>query len=198
MPKPAMPPMPSGLKAPPTVYPPTQISLGSQVYYQVCMACHGDRGQGLTDEWRGQLDLPDQNCWQSKCHAANHPPGGFVFPKVVPAVVSPAVIYRFNTALDLYQFIKTKMPFQAPGSLKDEEYWQLTAFLVQANGIDLGQRTLDLRNAAQVTLHPPTPAPLPAQVAGAPSGFSLVWLGVGAGLVFVVLIFLVQWSRRHS
>ena len=153
-PPPPMLPMPAvdRLAPPPTEYPPTQASLGAQVFYQVCMACHGDRGQGLTDEWRGALDLPDQNCWQSRCHASNYPPGGFVFPKIVPAVVSPGMVARFETALDLYTFLKTEMPFQAPGSLKEEEYWQLTAFLLRANAIDPGDQALDASRAARIPM----------------------------------------------
>ena len=152
---PDMPPMPQGLDPPPTVYPPTQVSLGAQDYYQICMACHGDKGQGLTDGWREALDLEDQNCWQSRCHAANYPPGGFVFPKVVPAAVGPGVRARFATALDLYNYLKSEMPFQAPGSLSDEQYWRITAFLVSANGVNLGKRPLDAQTAAQISLREP-------------------------------------------
>lgn len=158
----AMPPLPQGLEPPPTVYPPTQVSLGSQVYYQVCMACHGDHGQGLTDAWRGQLDPPDQDCWQSGCHNPRHPPGGFVFPKAVPPVVGPGFVASFGTAQDVHDFIRSKMPFQAPGSLSEEEYWQLTAFLLSANGIDPGTE-LDVQRAAQVAVRPkPVETPSPA------------------------------------
>jgi len=52
LPPPAMPTVQDRLAAPPTVYPPTQADQGAQVYWFVCMVCHGDRGQGLTDEWR--------------------------------------------------------------------------------------------------------------------------------------------------
>jgi mono/diheme cytochrome c family protein len=151
-PLPEMPPLPQGLDPPPTVYPPTQVSEGANVYYLVCMACHGDKGQGLTAEWRGALDEPDQNCWQSKCHASNYPPGGFVFPEIVPAVASPGMLARFETALDLYSYIKNEMPFQAPGSLSDQEYWQLTAFLVSLNRIDTGDLPLNEEKAARIFL----------------------------------------------
>ena len=151
-PVPDMPPLPRGLDPPPTVIPPTQISQGANVYYLVCMAYHGDHGQGLTDEWRGLLDEPDRNCWQSKCHAANHPPEGFVFPKIVPALASPGMLARFDTALDLYLYVKNDMPFQAPGSLSEEEYWQLTAFLLSLNHIDPGLLPLNADRAAGIGL----------------------------------------------
>lgn len=146
---------------------PTQADLGSQQYYQICMACHGDKGQGLTQEFRAVLDPPDQNCWQSKCHAANHPPGGFVFPTYVPPVVGPAALARFDTALDLYNFIKAKMPYNAPDSLSDDVYWQMAAFIARSNGVWPGNSTLNAQNAASVRLHPKPRPPLAWLVAAA-------------------------------
>jgi cytochrome c5 len=58
---------------------PTQLDQGSLVYWGICMACHGDRGQGLTLEWRAVYG-EDQNCWASRCHSGNHPPDGFIIP----------------------------------------------------------------------------------------------------------------------
>ena len=191
-PGPQMPPLPQGLDPPPTVYPPTQVSQGSYVYYMVCMACHGDKGQGLSDDWRGALDPADQNCWQSRCHASNFPPGGFVFPKIVPAVASPGMLARFDTALELYQFIKQSMPFQAPGSLSDEEYWQLTAFLVSLNGIDPGASILGPEQAAFLKLHPPVQA-------ARPDSATLPIVLSGAGLAVVLFLWIVgQKNRRRS
>lgn len=185
-PAPDMPPLPQGLEPPPTVYPPTEIYKGSYIYYQVCMACHGDRGQGLTEDWRAMLDPPDQNCWQSKCHASNYPPGGFVFPKYVPAVAGPIILARFETGLDLHEYIRAEMPFQAPGSLSEEEYWQLTAFLLSLNGADPGDEPLNAEQAARIYLdgaRQPAPPPVavptqlsphsdPEQVAYQPAGES--------------------------
>ena len=141
---------PDRLAPPPTVYPPGQADLGAQVYYQVCMVCHGDRGQGLTDEWRNVLPPPDNNCWQSRCHAANHPVGGFVFPHLVPAVTGAGFLVSFGNAGKLHDFIQSKMPWQAPGSLKQDEYWDLTAFLMRLNGYNPGAAVLDAQSAGQI------------------------------------------------
>ena len=65
---------------------PSQADHGAQVYYQICLACHGDWGQGLTEEWRDTWG-EDKNCWQSKCHAPNHPPWGFEIPKYAPSLL---------------------------------------------------------------------------------------------------------------
>ena len=137
--------------------------------------------------------MPDQNCWQSGCHNPHHPPGGFVFPRYVPAVVSPGMVARFANALELHDFIRSKMPWQAPGSLSDEEYWQLTAFLVDANGIDPGFMPLNPDNAASIRLRPEVATPTPS----APSGSTpWSWIGLAAILGLSSLVLLVQWGRR--
>src|SRR5512146_1226620 len=46
----------------------TQVQYGAEVYRLVCQDCHGNRGQGLTGEWRATWAPRDQNCWQAKCH----------------------------------------------------------------------------------------------------------------------------------
>ena len=43
------------LAAPPTVPAPNQADEGAQLYWLYCQPCHGDQGQGLTDEWRAQF-----------------------------------------------------------------------------------------------------------------------------------------------
>jgi cytochrome c len=187
-----MPSMLDRLAPPPTVYPPTQADLGAQVYYQVCMACHGDRGQGLTDEWRQVLDPPDRNCWQSGCHNPHHPPDGFVFPKVVPAVVGAGVLEQFQTAANLHAFIQSKMPFQAPGSLKEDEYWQLTAFLLRANGYTLPSIPLDEQTAQRLFL-----APQPAQPAPKPA-FINIAIGLAAGFIIILLLLILAFLGRRS
>ena len=60
----------------------TQADYGAEVYRLVCKACHGDKGQGLTPDWIAQWAPEDQNCWQLKCHAENHPPERFVLPAI--------------------------------------------------------------------------------------------------------------------
>ena len=123
--------------------PPTQIELGHSEYWMSCMVCHGDRGQGLTEEWRSVLDPEDMNCWQSKCHAANHPPEGFQLPRTSPMVMGPGALLAYETAEDLFEYLRADMPWPFPGLFQDDQYWGLTAFLLDANGIDLGKPLVD-------------------------------------------------------
>jgi cytochrome c len=167
------------LTPPPTVYPPTQAGDGAQIYYYHCMTCHGDRGQGLTEAFRDSIGAPESNCWSARCHASNHADGSFVFPKNVPAVVAPGVLPGFTTAANLHDFIHKEMPFQAPGSLSEADYWALTAFLVQANGVDLGGRTLDGATAAQIHFGPQAAAQAPG---------TAWWPWAAGGAVLVALM----------
>jgi len=132
----------------------TQADTGAEIYRLVCQDCHGNRGQGLTDEWRAQWAPQDQNCWQSKCHSLDHPPDGFTLPRYVPPLVGPGTLSQFKTALDLYYYIRITMPWQNPGSLQEAEYWQLTAFLARERHLTLGDLPLDENRAKELFLSP--------------------------------------------
>jgi len=131
---------------------PTQADLGWQDYYQICMACHGDRGQGLTDEWREAWG-GDSYCWESRCHAANHPPQGFDLPRTIGPVLGAGSLLAYPTALDLLHKIRETMPWWNPGSLTDEQALGLTAYLLHERGELPAGLTLDAGNAAVVQLH---------------------------------------------
>ena len=140
------------LAEPPRSDPPTQVELGHYSYYISCMVCHGDKGQGLTDEWRNVNPPEDRNCWQSRCHAPNHPPEGFEIPRSAPPVMSVGALDAYPTAADLYEYLRTDMPWAFPGILPDEEYWQLTAFLADANRVVLNKKPVGPDNAEAVLL----------------------------------------------
>jgi len=142
---PATPPSPNPtptvdrLAAPPTVPSPTQADEGAQLYWLYCQPCHGDQGQGLTDEWRAQYPPEEQNCWQSGCHGTHGkdaPEDGFVLPTAVPALIGQNNnLSRFGSMAQLYQYTRSKMPYAAPGSLDNDEYFAIMAFLARAHGI---------------------------------------------------------------
>jgi hypothetical protein len=126
--------IPDDLPPPPLPENPTQADLGEQTYYQVCLACHGNWGQGLTEEWRETGFGEDANCWQSKCHASNYPPQGFEIPRelVMPPVLGKGALSGFSNAKQLYQIILETMPWWYPGSLSEEEAINLTAYIMRA------------------------------------------------------------------
>jgi mono/diheme cytochrome c family protein len=113
---------------------PTPIDLGRMVYYMNCMPCHGDRGQGLTDEWRAVYE-EDQNCWQRGCHGGREGDQGYPLPRTIPAVIgSPPILVRFQTSEALYDYLRTTHPPQKPGALSDDDYRNVTAFVWWASG----------------------------------------------------------------
>ncbi|MFQ5859355.1 MAG: hypothetical protein ACE5LU_27455 [Anaerolineae bacterium] len=183
-------PTPDRLAPPAMPANPTQADHGAQVYYLICMACHGDRGQGLTDEWRAAWAPGDQNCWQSKCHAANHPPEGFELPRYAPPVIGPGTLARFQTAADLNRFICERMPWQSPGTLDETSCWQLTGFLLRSNGISPRQTLLGPDRATQLRLRVAPDQPSPHL----PVDFEL-HLG-RAGFIAGALLLLIVFQRR--
>jgi mono/diheme cytochrome c family protein len=142
------------LAAPTLSDPPTQIELGHHEYWMSCMVCHGDRGQGLTEEWRDVLDPEDQNCWQAKCHGAAHPPYGFQIPRTSPLIMGTGALTGYKTAADLFEYLRVKMPWSYPGLFDDKQYWELTAYLLEANKVDLGEDPLGPDNADEVLILP--------------------------------------------
>jgi cytochrome c5 len=147
----------------------TQADYGAEIYRLVCRDCHGDHGQGLTADWIATWAPEDQNCWQSKCHAANHPPDGFSLPHYVPPIVGAQFMSRFKTAMDLYNYISQAMPWQDPGYLALNQYWQLTAFLLRLNGMDPGQQVFNDQNATSFAISQPLAQTIPGTVTPNPT-----------------------------
>ncbi len=166
---------------------PSQADKGAITYWLVCIPCHGDKGQGLTDEWRLVFGVEEMNCWQSKCHAANHPPDGFAFPHVIPAVIGPTTLVRYSTAADLHAAIATRMPWYNPRAITAEQAWNLTAYLVRANGVLPNGITLDDGNAVVLRLH----VPLPSTIEERPVAIGAIGL-----LIIAVMAIVVNRARR--
>jgi quinol-cytochrome oxidoreductase complex cytochrome b subunit len=134
---------------------PTLADQGAQIYWLYCLACHGDQGQGLTDEYRKMAFGEDMNCWTSKCHGYNHPPEGFIFPRLVPPVVGEGTLKRFVTAAELQKYLYQKMPWWNPGLINKDEAWQLTAFLLRQNGNLSSEAEFKIKEAATIPVHLP-------------------------------------------
>jgi hypothetical protein len=113
---------------------PTQFETGRHLFWLNCAACHGDRGQGLTDEFRS-LYVEDANCWARGCHAGHNGDQGFPIPRFVPAIISSTGdLPPFATPQALFEFLRATHPPQKPGFMPDSDYWALTAYLLIENG----------------------------------------------------------------
>ncbi len=109
-----------------------QVQAGQKLYAKYCAGCHGDAGEG----------------------SKKAPPvvGKNALPLDPPADRKVRKT-QFHTALDVAQFVVKNMPAKKPGSLKPEEYWDILAFDLKANGVDLKEK-LDEKSAAKIVLHP--------------------------------------------
>jgi hypothetical protein len=161
-------PTPDRLAEPTLSAAPSRADMGAQVYWLNCSACHGDRGQGLTDEFRQLYPPEDQNCWNSHCHGDVTYENGFTLPKVVPALIGPGALQKFGTAGNVFGFTKAVMPFQRPGALTDEEYYQIISFLLRENKLWTASEGVTASNAGEIRVGPPpaTPMPQPAPATG--------------------------------
>jgi len=180
---------------------PSQADLGAQDYWLYCLPCHGDRGQGLTDEFRETYPPEEVDCWQSGCHGNSPYEFGFTLPRNIAAVIGSGALQKFPTAANLRGFIFTAMPFWNPGSLTEEESWRVTAFLLRENGLWQGTVELDSSNAAdlQIARGLQTPSVTPQQAniqnGGELSNWSVL---TGVVLFLLVLIFILKKSRNAA
>jgi mono/diheme cytochrome c family protein len=162
----ALMPTPDRLAKPTLPANPSQADKGAQVYWLSCLPCHGDRGQGLTEEFKQTYPAEDRNCWKSGCHGDHPYQNGFTLPKNIPALVGAGTLQKFPNAAVLRSFIFAAMPFWKPGNLTEEESWQVTAFLLRENKVWAGQEELTASNADLILVNEPpatfTPQPSPA------------------------------------
>jgi cytochrome c len=181
-------PTPDRLAKPTLPASPSQADYGAQVYWLSCLPCHGDRGQGLTDEFREVYPPEDRNCWNSGCHGKRPYQNGFTLPTKIPALVGQGALQKFPTAANLHGYIFAAMPFWKPGSLTEEESWQVTAFLLRQNGLWQGTKELNESNAGNVKL-PPGGLPFTAHPKPADQNKSSILIGGGLiGLLTAIIL----------
>ncbi len=169
---------------------PSQADRGAQVYWLSCLPCHGDRGQGLTDEFRQTYPPEDRNCWDSGCHGERPYENGFKLPASIPALVGADALQKFPNAAVLQAYIQAAMPFWKPGSLTEDDSWAVTAFLLRQNGLRDDRAELNASNADQARVRAPeaesTPAPRPVKNPSVGWVVGLLILAGGAVLSFLL------------
>ena len=163
----------SRLAQPPTVYPPVQADTGEQTYWGMCMSCHGDKGQGLTEDWKNSFPPEEKKCWDSGCHASDAPANSFELPQTgIPALAGAGALARFSNSFELYRHIHENMPFARAGSLTSAEAWSLTAYVLRMNDREAKGFTLSESNGAAISVHHKVTPPA-SQIPGA-----LIFVGV--------------------
>ncbi len=137
-----------------------QVLRGAEVYDLVCSDCHGDSGMGIAE---GRLSfLPDhQRC--EGCHKPFNAPtkanvelserNSFNIGEP-PPLRGDGVLAHFGNASVLYSYLQATMPRYDPGILSDEDYLDITAFLLELNGALPDDATLTEENAPALTTSP--------------------------------------------
>jgi cytochrome c len=64
----------------------------------------------------------------SQCHGSNLEDG-------FSAKLSKPVLAGYDTALELFEYLRAAMPKGAAGSLSDQEYFDITAYLLAKQGL---------------------------------------------------------------
>lgn len=170
---------------------PTELELGQNLYWHWCMPCHGDKGQGLTDEFRGAWVPDHQNCWARGCHAGRREDEGFPIPTFVPGVVNDNHLAQFSSLQTLSDFLQAMHPPQSPGVLKSEEYHAIALFVFTMNG-----RALVVIDSTVVPAFTPTEILISPQESIV--GLYLVPINVIAILSIFAIIIFVLIRREYS
>jgi len=100
------------------------VKAGKQIYGAKCAACHGINGEGPT------------NRLVATSFTAREKAIGNYWPY----------------ATTLFDYIRRAMPFNAPGSLTNEEVYSLTAYLLAANKIIDSTAVIDARTLPKVVM----------------------------------------------
>ncbi len=194
-------PTPDRLAEPTLPADPSQADYGAQVYWLSCLPCHGDKGQGLTDEFRKTYPPEEEYCWESGCHGPNPYESGFTLPRKIPAVIGPNTLGKFADAAQLNAYVRAVMPFWKPGSLTEEDAWRVTAFILRENNLWDDTTELNASNAASVKIPrgalTPVATPQPAEgQAGSGVPAWMVW--VGLFMLLLVLMFTLRKSQNMT
>jgi mono/diheme cytochrome c family protein len=191
-------PTPDRLAKPTLPAAPSQADHGAQVYWLSCLPCHGDKGQGLTDEFRTTYPPEEQYCWNRGCHGEVPYEQGFTIPKKIPAVIGGTTLAKFSDAAQLNAYIRVAMPFWKPGSLTEEDAWRVTAFILRQNNLWDDQTELNAANAATVKIPRAaflTPVGIPPQPETPTGSRSAIWIIL---IIVVALIGLLMFILKKS
>jgi cytochrome c len=191
-------PTPNRLAQPTMPAAPSQADYGARVFWGDCLPCHGDKGQGLTDEFRTTYPPEEQYCWNRGCHGKVPYQQGFTIPKQIPALIGETTLAKFSDAAQLHAYIRAAMPFWKPGSLTDEDAWRVTAFLLRQNHLWDDKTELNASNAASVKIPRAaflTPVGTPQQTETPKGSRSAIWVIL---IIVLALIGLLTFILKKS
>ncbi|HEX7038765.1 MAG TPA: c-type cytochrome [Trueperaceae bacterium] len=121
------------------------VAAGREAYAWNCAVCHGAAGGGIEE---ARLSFPPDERRCTRCHRPANPavqPLDRPFrdndmfslgepPALHPTDERPAPLASVAAPEALQAYLAAAMPRYDPGRLSDEDYWALTAFLLEMNG----------------------------------------------------------------
>jgi len=99
---------------------------------------------GGTEDARAQVARGEQ-LYQQRC-AVCHQPGG------IGRDLTASLLATRGTALRVFTDIRTTMPYDDPGSLPEQDYWDVTAYLLSDRGLIDPQSVLSRDNGGDLRL----------------------------------------------
>ncbi len=108
------------------------VAQGRDVFAQRCAACHGDKGQG------GPADI----AWS----------GGFGTLSDRTPIKTVVQLNCQPYATTLFDFVRRAMPFNAPGTLSDDEIYAVSAYILALNGVIADDATLGPDNLSHIAM----------------------------------------------
>jgi mono/diheme cytochrome c family protein len=128
---------------------------GAGVYRQQCAPCHGERGEGLASSpaimGSGALALYERDPATSTNPAMQDPAERLRTQNLPPGA---DVRGAFRTAQDVFTYVSREMPLprSKAGTLKPEEYWAVTNYILVGHGVQVPEGGVNPSNAASVPI----------------------------------------------
>jgi mono/diheme cytochrome c family protein len=110
---------------------------GAKVYASRCATCHGAKGQGGT-----AIPLV-----AGKGHSR-----GYRIGRPPPGEPAPTLVDFYPYATTLFDYTRRAMPWNAPGSLRDDETYGVVAFVLNLNGLLGEDDVLDSRSLPRIKM----------------------------------------------
>jgi cytochrome c len=113
----------------------------------ILVGCGGKKAVEGVSTTSGQADQikSGEALYQAKCSAC-HDPGRSA------AQLNAKTLVKYKTAKGFFDYISVKMPQSAPGTLKNQEYWDLAAYIIKGTEQLPADTVLDKTNAETVGL----------------------------------------------
>ncbi len=121
--------LPDGTNLPPGSGTPAQ---GGRIYAEKCVACHAEGGKGGGAPGAGALV------------------GGEPLTDGIDTVKTIANYYAYATTV--FDYIRRAMPYNAPRSLRDDEVYALTAYILSLNKLIGENDVMDAKTLPQVKM----------------------------------------------